>query len=161
MPKTYWFLTSIFLRFGLHFGRFWEPLGPLLAGLGHPKCGPRGCPSLRESSFVSTFVVFVARLSVFFDLGGFGKGFWRFGEGFLSGFREFCDHFNIDFYNFYRFRGATLLSLFFFSDFGWLEKVASRKRVSWKQNPCGCHSLGHSSLNHGPAACAKRLNNQE
>ena len=111
--KSTCFLTSIFLRFGLHFGRFWEPLGPLLAGLGHPKCGPRGCPSLRESSFVSTFVVFVARLSVFFDLGGFGKGFWRFGEGFLSGFREFCDHFNIDFYNFYRFRGATLLSLFF------------------------------------------------
>ena len=84
--------------------------------------------------------------------GGFGKGFWRFGEGFLSGFREFCDHFYIDFYNFYRFRGATLLSLFFLA----ILKVASRKRVSWKQNPCGCHSLGHSSLNHGPAACAKR-----
>ena len=72
--KSTCFLTSIFLRFGLHFGRFWEPLGPLLAGLGRPKCGPRGCQSLRESSFFSTFVVFVARLSFFFDLGGFGEG---------------------------------------------------------------------------------------
>ena len=32
---------------------------------------------MRESSFVSTFVVFVARLSVFFDLGGFGEGLGR------------------------------------------------------------------------------------
>ena len=87
---------------------------------------------------------------------GLGRVFGGLGKDFCQDF----DHFYIDFYNFYRFRGATLLSLFFFSDFGWLEKVASRKRVSWKQNPCGCHSLGHSSLNHGPAACAKRLNNE-
>ena len=25
MPKTYWFLTSIFSRLGLDFGRFWDP----------------------------------------------------------------------------------------------------------------------------------------
>ena len=99
--KSTCFLTSIFLRFGLHFGRFWEPLGPLLAGLGHPKCGPRGCPSLRESSFVSTFVVFVAGLSVLFDLGVFGEGLGRVFGG-LG--KDFCQ----DFENF-----AIILTLIF------------------------------------------------
>ena len=40
--KTRCFSTCIFLRFGLHFGRFWDPLGPLLGGFGPPKCCPRG-----------------------------------------------------------------------------------------------------------------------
>ena len=102
--KSTCFLTSIFWLFGLHFGRFWEPLGPLLAGLGRPKCSPRGCPSLRESSFFSTFVVFVARLSVFFDLGGFGEGLGRvfggLGKDFCQDFENFAIIFTLIFTTF-------------------------------------------------------------
>ena len=98
------FFNIDFSRFWLHFGRFWEPLGPLLAGLGRPKCGPRGCPSLRESSFFSTFVVFVARLSVFFDLGGFGEGLGRvfggLGKDFCQDFENFAIIFTLIFTTF-------------------------------------------------------------
>ena len=102
--KSTCFLTSIFWRFGLHFGRFWEPLGPLLAGLGRPKCGPRGWGSLSQSSFFSTFVVFVARLSFFFDLGGFGEGLGRvfggLGKDFCQDFENFAIIFTLIFTTF-------------------------------------------------------------
>ena len=66
-----------FFTFWAPFWRFWEPLGPLLGGFGPPKCAPRASQSLREAYFFLTFLVFVAALSISFDLGGFGDDFGR------------------------------------------------------------------------------------
>ena len=116
--------SEIHLFFNIDFFAFWAPfwkvLGASWASLGRPwasKMWPKRVPIIEGEQFCFNFCCF--RGATFGSLrfgrvwGGFGKGFWRFGEGFLSGFREFCDHFYIDFYNFYRFRGATLLSLIF------------------------------------------------
>ena len=54
--------------------------------------------------------------------------------------------FYIDFYNFCRFLGAIL-----FLRFGKVGKSSATKtsKVKKFEIQCGCHSLGHSSLNHG------------
>ena len=115
--KTTCFQTSIFWCFGLHFGAFGSLLGLSWQALGVQNVAQEGGDHWARAVFFFNFCCFRGATFVFLRFGrvwgGFGKGFWRFGEGFLSGFREFCDHFYIDFYNFYRFRGATLLSLFF------------------------------------------------
>ena len=116
--KTTCFSTSLFSRFWLHFGCFWEALGPLLGSFGLPKWSPRALVTLRVAYFILTFFVFAAALSISIDLGRFGDDFGRvlgrfglvlgwFGEGF----------------------GVDLMLSFSFS---------------WLHFPCSCHFLGHS-----------------
>ena len=99
--KTSCSSTSIFLQFWIHFGCFWEALGPLLGRFGRPKCAPRGWGTLAQDNCFSTFFVFAAALSIFFDLGRFGDDFRKllegfgmvlewFGEGFWVDLRVWC-----------------------------------------------------------------------
>ena len=97
--KTTCFSTFIFSRFWLHFGCFWEALGPLLGSFGRPKCAPRGWVTLREAYFFLTFFVFVAAFSISFDLVGFGYDFGRVWEGFW----EVLGRFSKTFKDFWRF----------------------------------------------------------
>ena len=74
--------------------------------------------TLREAYFSSTFVVFVAALSVSFDLGGFGNDFGRF-------------------------LGRFGMVLGWFGEGFWVDLMLSFS-FSWLHFPCGCHFLGHS-----------------
>ena len=92
--ETTCFWTSIFSRLGLDFGSFWEALGPLLGGFGHPKWHPRGWDPWRKAVFnaVSSFSWLQLNfLSIWEGLGrvlggifeGIGKNLGRF-AGFLA-----------------------------------------------------------------------------
>ena len=167
--ETTCFSTSIFSRFWLHFGCFWEALGPLLGGFGRPKCAPRGWGSLRQALFFSTCLVFVAALSISFDLGRFGEDFGRvlgrfgmvlgwFGEGFWLDLRIWGEGFQQ--------RALCVFACLVAWVFGDVnKKLQPRKRAkrysvaaasrghnnkmliysfSLLHFPCGCHFLGHS-----------------
>ena len=86
--------SEIHLFFNIDFLAFWAPfwkvLGASWASLGKPwasKMWPKRVAIIEGEQFFSTFVVFVARLSFFFDLGGLGE---RLG-GFFGGLgKDFC-----------------------------------------------------------------------
>ena len=77
---------------------FWKVLGASWASLGRPwasKMWPKRVPIIEgEQFFFSIFLVFVARLSFFFDLGGFGERlggvFGGLGKDFCQGLEKFA-----------------------------------------------------------------------
>ena len=75
---------------------------------------PKRVPIIEGEQFFFLILLFSWRdfhfSSIWEGLGRVGGKFLEVWGRILSGFREFRDHFYIDFYNFYRFRGATLLS---------------------------------------------------
>ena len=102
----------------------------------------------------TVFCVFLDLRSILKGLGRVWEGLERVWGGFWKGFKGGAIIFYIDFYNFCRFRGATLVCL----RFGKVGKSSATKTSKLKslKFPCGCRSLGHSPLHHGPAECAKR-----
>ena len=122
-----------------------------------------------QDNFFSTFLVFVAALSIFFDLVGFGSDFGRvlgrfgmvlgwFGEGFWVDLRIWGEGFQQ--------RALCVFACLVAWVFGDVnKKLQPRKRekrysvpaasrghnnkmliysFSWLHFPCGCHFLGHS-----------------
>ena len=71
------FLNIDFFAFGAPFWELWGGSWASLGALWASKTAPKSLPIIETSLFFSTFVVFVARLLFFFDLGGFGEGFWE------------------------------------------------------------------------------------
>ena len=83
-PKTTCFLMLIFSGFGMHFGSFWEALGPPWGQLG-------------ECSFFVRFGHFGNQNWNFHQFGIFWGAFWEGLGRILAGFeiiwKEFCDDF--------------------------------------------------------------------
>ena len=132
--KTTCFLTSIFCVGGA----FWNLLGGSWASLGTlwaPKWRPRAMESLREGSCFFTLVILVARLWIFFDLGGFGKGLGGFWEDFWRIFGSF-----LRFGETHRLCFGTAHRLRFVDSC-----AAKTSKLQWVPRL-------------GPAECAKRLN---
>ena len=91
-------------------GLSWEALGVQNV--------PRGWGTLTQDDFLLTFLVFVAALSISFNLGGLGSDFGRV-------------------------LGRFGMVLGWFGEGFWVDLMLSFS-FSWLHFPCGCHFLGHS-----------------
>ena len=94
--KTICFLTSIFSRFGLHFGGFGSLLGLSWEALGVQNGVQEGGGHWPKTVLFLTYVVFDAFFEIFSILnrfwkvwGRFWEGFGRVGDGFWEGLDSF------------------------------------------------------------------------
>ena len=84
-PKKTYFSMSISSRLGMHFGSFWEALGPRLGRFGGQNGVQERCNPWRKTIFLFALVIFVSRIRIFTNLGRLGE---RFGMV-LGGVRGF------------------------------------------------------------------------
>ena len=103
--------SEIHLFFNIDFlaflAPFWQVLGASWASLGRPwasKMWPKRVPIIEGEQFFFNVCCFRGATFIFLRFGrvrgGFGKGFWRFGEGFCQGFENFAIIFTLIFTTF-------------------------------------------------------------